>query len=187
MVGEKRRLIYSTIAVSLVGIVTGLFLGGGLLPSQASSQMYDEGTTTSKTELTIVHAHDGISPHEHPLITVVTITETTPHGYFHDFAAAMAPGMTPTATAVTFSTLAPNEVWVINREFLPRTITVPVGTTITWTNKDIEEHTVTFKNGLLNMRLVTSTSFFSHTFTEPGTFEYYCDPHPEMVGKVIVK
>ncbi|MDO8716220.1 MAG: plastocyanin/azurin family copper-binding protein [Dehalococcoidales bacterium] len=185
--GEKRRLIYSTIAVSLVGIVTGIFLGGGLLPSQAAQQQYDEKTITGKTELSIVHAHDDISQHAHPLITVVTITETTPHGTFHDFAAAMAPSMTSTAMAPTSSTLAPNEVWVINREFLPRTITVPVGTKVTWTNKDTEEHTVTFKNGLLNMRLTNRDAFFSYTFTEPGTFEYYCDPHPEMIGSVIVK
>lgn len=185
---ERKRLISTAIAVSLVGIVTGLFLGGDLLPSRpAALQQYDERTTATETKQAAVHAHDGISQHEHTVTTVVTTTETTPHGWFHDFAATMVPGMTPTTTASTTPKRAPNEVWVINREFLPQTITVPVGTTVTWTNKDDEEHTVTFEAGLLNRRLVARGTFFSHTFTENGTFTYYCDPHPEMVGKVIVE
>lgn len=183
---ERKRLIFTVIAVSLVGIVTGLFLMGDLLPSQAAYQLYDERVTTN-TKVTIRgHSHDDLLPHEHKVTTVITTTETTPHGYFHDFATAMASGMPPTAMAAT-PELAPNEVWVIRREFLPQTITVTVGTTITWTNKDDEEHTVTFDDGLLNRRLETRGSSFSHNFTERGTFTYNCDPHPEMTGKVIVE
>ena len=28
---------------------------------------------------------------------------------------------------------------------------------------------------------------FSYTFTKPGTYDYWCTIHPEMLGKVIVK
>ena len=183
--GEKRRLIYSTIAVSLVGIVTGLFLGGGLLPSQAVQQQYDEKTTTSKTELSIVHAHDGISQHAHPLITVVTITETTPHGTFHNFAAAMLPqGINATSI---ISAPAANEIWVWGREFRPNIMTVPVGTKVTWVNKEGEEHSVTStKAGLFDGSLAPYGSW-SYTFTEPGTYDYYCGPHSSMTGVINVK
>lgn len=187
VMSEKRRLICTAIAVILLGIASGLFLGGGLLPSQSASQMYDEKTTASRTELGIIHAHGDISRHEHKLITVVTITETTPHGYFHDFAAAMAvPGTTPTS-ATSPPARGTNEVWVINREFQPQTITVPVGTTVTWKNRDQEEHTVTFDDGFSYMRLTALGATANYTFTGPGTFSYYCDPHPEMTGKVIVR
>ncbi len=184
---EKRRLICTAIAVILLGIVTGLFLGGGLLPPQSASQMYDEKTTTSRTVLSIIHAHEDISRHEHKLITVVTITETTPHGTFHDFAATMAvPGTTPTSATSTPARGA-NEVWIITREFQPQTMTVPVGTTVTWKNRDHEEHTVTSDDGIFNMRLTAHDATTNYTFTVPGTFSYNCDPHPNMTGKVIVK
>ncbi len=187
MAGEKRRLICSTIAVSLVGIVTGLFLGGGLMPSQASNQMYNETTTISKTELSIVHAHDDVTQHEHPLITVVTVTETTPHGYFHDFATAMVPqGLTTMPTDGTPKQTA-SEVWVVASEFKPHTLTVPVGTKVTWVNKEGEEHEVTsVKPGIFSNPLVPFGSY-SYTFNEPGTYDYYCGPHSSMTGVIIVK
>ena len=47
---ERKRLTLTAIAVALVGIVTGLLLGGGLLPSQAAYQIYDERVTTETTE-----------------------------------------------------------------------------------------------------------------------------------------
>ena len=185
MVGEKRRLIYSTIAIILVGIVTGLFLGGGLLPSQAAQQQYDEKTTTSKTELTIVHAHDGFSQHTHSLITVVTVTETTSHGSFHNFAAAMLPQGVNTTSII--SAPAANEVWVVGLEFRPNTLNVPVGTKVTWINKMGEEHDVSsVKPGLFGQPLVPYGSY-SYTFTEPGIFDYFCAPHSGMIGSVTVK
>ena len=187
MVGEKKRLIYSTIAVSLVGIVTGLFLGGGLLPSQAAQQLYNEKTTTSKTELSVVHAHDGISQHEHPLITVVTVTETTPHGTFHDFAAEMMPRGATTLPAGVTPKQTTSEVWIVASEFKPNTLTIPVGTRVTWVNKESEEHDVTsVKPGMFTNPLVPFGSY-SFTFTEPGTYDYYCGAHSSMTGVIIVK
>ncbi len=185
---EKKRLFFTSVAVILVGTVTGLFLGGNLLPSRAANQLYDEKVTEVKVQSVTVHAHDDVSVHEHKVTTVVTVIETTPHGYFHDFT-SMIPSVTTSAAIKPLipSKIAPNEVWIINREFLPQTMTVKAGTTLTWTNKDMEEHTVTFSNGLINMRLVARGVSFNYTFTERGTFDYYCDPHREMKGKLIVE
>lgn len=186
MVGEKIRLIYSTIAIILVGIVTGLFLGGGLLPSQAAQQQYDEKTTTSKTDFTIVHAHDGFSQHTHSLITVVTVTETTQHGSFHNFAAAMLSPGTATQEA-SAPKQAANEVWVWGREFRSNIMTVLVGTKVTWVNKEGDVHSVTsMKAGLFDGTLAPYGSW-SYTFTEPGTYDYYCGPHSDMTGVIMVK
>ena len=185
--GENKRLIFSIIAIVLVGILTGLFVGGGLLPSQAATQQYDEKTATSRTELSIVHAHDGVSQHAHPLITVVTVTETTPHGTFHDFAAAMTPGTNTTADSK--SARGPNEVWLVGNNFVPWTITIPVGTKVTWVNKTTSGHTVTSDTDLFSQILGFNSDSFSYTFTGKGVFLYHCTPHVAggMIGKVIVE
>jgi plastocyanin len=79
-------------------------------------------------------------------------------------------------------------VKIDNFVFGPDTLTVSVGTTVTWINQDDIPHTVvasdkhTFKSKVLD-----SDERFSFTFTKPGEFGYFCSLHPHMVGKVIVK
>jgi plastocyanin len=73
--------------------------------------------------------------------------------------------------------------------FTPKTITIPVGTTVRWTNNGNAPHTVTstsspkaFDSGTLN-----SGDTFQHTFTTAGQFPYRCNIHPSMTGTVIVE
>lgn len=84
---------------------------------------------------------------------------------------------------------ATSEVKIDNFSFGPATLTVPVGTTVTWTNRDDIPHTVvssddakTFKSKVLD-----TDEKFSFTFTKPGTYPYFCSIHPKMTGKVIVQ
>lgn len=72
-------------------------------------------------------------------------------------------------------------------------LTIPVGTTVTWTNADPIEHTATeYLDGfpkpdaLFDFALPPEASE-SHTFTEPGTYEVGCVPHPAMQMLVIVE
>ncbi len=81
----------------------------------------------------------------------------------------------------------PNEVWIPGREFRPYTITVPVGTKVTWTSKDGEEHSVTSDTDLFHGALYALGISWSYTFDTPGTFEYSCNIHSEMTGKIIVE
>jgi plastocyanin len=81
------------------------------------------------------------------------------------------------------------EVKIDNFSFGPATVTVPVGTTITWTNRDDIPHTVvssddpkTFKSKVLD-----TDDKFSFTFTKAGIYPYFCSIHPKMTGKVIVQ
>ena len=76
-----------------------------------------------------------------------------------------------------------------NFSFGPVTLTVPVGTTVTWTNRDdIPHNTVstddpkTFKSKALD-----TNEKFSFTFSKPGTYSYFCSIHPKMTGKIIVQ
>ena len=64
-------------------------------------------------------------------------------------------------------------------------MTIRVGTTVTWTNKDDGEHTVTSDDGVFNGS-VTDGATFSFTFTEAGEFPYHCDIHRSMKTKIIV-
>ena len=81
------------------------------------------------------------------------------------------------------------EVKIDNFSFGPVTLTVPVGATVTWTNRDDIPHTVvstddpkTFKSKVLD-----TDEKFSFTFSKPGTYSYFCSIHPKMTGKVIVQ
>jgi plastocyanin len=68
----------------------------------------------------------------------------------------------------------------------PATITVPVGTTILWTNKDVAPHTVTGRNGAFNSGTLEQNQTFAFTFNSAGTFDYFCAIHPFMTATVIV-
>jgi len=81
----------------------------------------------------------------------------------------------------------PDEVFIQSFAFNPATITVPVSTTITWTNKDAVAHTVTSDNGLFDSGSMNTNITYSHQFTTAGTFNYHCTVHPTMLAKVIVQ
>ena len=79
------------------------------------------------------------------------------------------------------------QVNIFNYKFDPETVTVPVGTTVTWTNKDEIPHTVASSDKSFqgSSGLDTGDSY-SYTFSKPGTYSYYCTLHPFMKGKVVV-
>lgn len=76
-------------------------------------------------------------------------------------------------------------VVIENDKFMPTSLEVKVGDTVTWINKDDTDHAVFFDNGAVDEKLPVGSSV-SHTFTEKGEFSYLCQIHPEMQGKVIV-
>ena len=81
-----------------------------------------------------------------------------------------------------------SEVDIKDHTFTPATLTVVAGTKVTWTNHDEDPHTVAesgAKKHFHSAALDTNDSY-SFTFTEPGTYEYFCTMHPMMVGKIVV-
>ncbi len=81
------------------------------------------------------------------------------------------------------------EVKIDNFSFGPVTLTVPVGTTVTWTNRDDIPHTVVSTDDpkAFKSKVLDTDEKFSFTFSKPGTFPYFCSVHPKMTGKVIVQ
>ena len=83
-----------------------------------------------------------------------------------------------------------NEIFIQSDKwdaFNPPSITVSQGTTITWTNKKNEKHTVTSDDGLLDSGDLDKGKKFSYTFSTAGTFRYHCMHHSAMRGTVIVQ
>jgi plastocyanin len=78
-------------------------------------------------------------------------------------------------------------VKIDNFVFGPQTITVPVGTTVTWTNADDIPHTSVSTEGVFKSKVLDTDEKFSYTFTKAGTYPYYCTIHPKMTGKVVVQ
>ncbi len=93
---------------------------------------------------------------------------------------------TPSMTATNNPT-AGADVKIDNFTFGPQIITVPVGSTVTWTNKDDIPHTSVSTDGVFKSKVMDTDEKFSYTFTKPGTYPYYCTIHPKMTGQVVVK
>jgi plastocyanin len=92
---------------------------------------------------------------------------------------AATPGDKPASSA---------EVKIDNFSFGPTSITVPTGTTITWTNNDDVPHVISSDdNKMFKSKALDTDDHFSFTFTKPGTYNYYCAIHPKMTAKIVVQ
>jgi plastocyanin len=109
--------------------------------------------------------------------------------------ATVPPTEQPTQMAPTEQPMqqgATVEIAMKDISFQPSTITIKVGTTVTWTNDDPVAHTVTSgtrgnPSGLFDSGNVGPGQTFSFTFNEPGTYDYYCKIHSGMDGVVVVE
>ena len=79
-----------------------------------------------------------------------------------------------------------SDVAIDNFRFAAPAITVPVGTTVTWTNRDDVPHNVVSTDNAFKSPVLDTDQKFSQTFETPGTFKYYCSLHPRMTGQVVV-
>jgi plastocyanin len=74
-------------------------------------------------------------------------------------------------------------VTVGGMSFSPRSVTVKVGATVTWTWSG-RMHDVRFSDGPASP--VQSQGTWARTFAKTGTYTYHCDLHPMMTGTVVV-
>ena len=74
-----------------------------------------------------------------------------------------------------------------NFTFVPARLTVKAGTTVTWRNEDDIPHTVTSASQRFKSKALDTDDSFSFTFTEPGTYEYFCSLHPRMTATIVVE
>src|SRR5438270_24467 len=93
----------------------------------------------------------------------------------------------PSVTANDQPSAATAEVKIDNFSFGPQTLTIPVGATVTWTNRDDIPHTVVSTDGVFKSKVRDTDETFSYTFTKAGTYPYFCSIHPKMTGQVLVQ
>jgi plastocyanin len=83
-----------------------------------------------------------------------------------------------------------NEVVIADYKFVPQTLTVPVGTTVTWVNRDLAPHTAThrsFGDEPFDTGTMVSGAVFPHTFKTAGSYDYLCVLHQGMMGTIVVQ
>ncbi len=100
--------------------------------------------------------------------------------------ATVAPAPAVASASAQPTAVATSAVSIESFEFKPAVITVPVGTTVTWTNKDVEQHTVTARDKTFNSDAIAGDKTFTFTFSKAGSFDYFCLIHPHMTGTVVV-
>ena len=79
------------------------------------------------------------------------------------------------------------DVKIDNFSFGPSELTVPAGTTVTWTNRDDIPHTVVSTDKVFKSKVLDTDDKFSFKFDKAGTYPYFCSIHPKMTAKVIVQ
>jgi plastocyanin len=110
-------------------------------------------------------------------------------------AAVIVSALTACSSASTQVGKAPipanaNEVVIYDYKFVPQTLTVPVGTTVMWVNRDIAPHTAThrsFGDEPFDTGSMSHKETFSHTFKTAGRYPYLCIFHQGMMGMIIVQ
>ena len=80
-----------------------------------------------------------------------------------------------------------NAVDITGFAFSPETLTISIGDTVAWTNKESATHTATADGGEFDSGNLGNGDTFSHTFTAAGTYTYYCKIHTSMTSTIIVE
>ncbi|WP_217242332.1 cupredoxin family copper-binding protein [Streptomyces sp. AC555_RSS877] len=73
--------------------------------------------------------------------------------------------------------------------FSPAALSVPVGSTVTWTNQDTAPHDVKTTSGPVSIHspMLNKGQSWSFTFGTPGSYGYYCTVHPDMTARITVR
>ena len=91
--------------------------------------------------------------------------------------ATVAPAADPGAAATASANIV---------DFDHRSLTVPAGTAVTWTNRGDFIHTTTSVDNLWDSDFLESGETFSFIFSQPGTYDYLCNLHPDMTATITV-
>lgn len=95
---------------------------------------------------------------------------------------------TPEA-APTEQAAGSTEVVIQGFAYGPPELTVPIGSTVTWTNMDSAAHTVSGSDRevMPESGSIGQGETYENTFAAAGTFAYVCGFHPYMTGTVVVE
>lgn len=179
--------VLSTSAVSSIAS-TGA-TSGGIITDDGGGGITERGvcwSTSSSPTIAGSHTSDGTGKGSFTS-NLTGLSASTPY-----FVRAYATNSAGTAYGnevafTTISTQSGNEVTIQGMAFSPQTLTVPVNTTVKWTNNDGISHTVTSDTALFDSGTISSGDTYSFKFTSTGTFNYHCKIHPGMTATIIVQ
>ena len=97
---------------------------------------------------------------------------------------APKPKPKPRARAIA---AASGSVTIADFSFTPGSLTITQGDTVTWVNNGPTPHSATANDGSFNTGILKAGQSASHTFSQAGTFSYFCQPHPFMKATVVVQ
>ena len=103
---------------------------------------------------------------------------------FHDVNHPIA--ITDVPLEAEMQTTGGQEVVIDNFSFAPGTVSVPLGTTVIWTNHDDVPHNVVSTEQKFRSPVLDTDERFSHRFDSPGAYTYFCSIHPKMSGRIVV-
>jgi plastocyanin len=101
-------------------------------------------------------------------------------------ATAVGPPSAAASAAPSSAGGGASAVTIQNFSFNPQTVTVKIGTKVTWTNQDSTAHTVTFDTGGAKSGNLAQGATYDQTFSSAGSLTYHCSIHPSMTGTVMV-
>jgi len=196
-IGAGEHIRAAAVAVPVVAVALILAIGGGALWARSPERTSDAGA--SSTPADTVAPTTPASTSTAPATTAPASTAPPPT---RSRSESTAPGSDPPRTTAAPdttaapprtqpATTAPAEsgnvvVTIVDFNFGPETLEIPVGTTVEWVNEDSFDHTVEANDGSFVSEDMGTGDRFTFTFTEPGTFDYICGIHPSMTGSIVV-
>lgn len=186
--GDQQRALRDTTLsrrdiVLLMGRAVGVTVGAALLAACGTAGNTATAIGPPTTAAVTAGATRQASPATRSSAATAPMSATT---------VATAPLAHPSGVSSTVAasrvpaTPGPVEVQIVDFAFVPATLTVPMGTTVIWTNTGVE-HTTTSRDNVWGSEVLERGDTFTFTFTQPGTYPYLCGLHPDMVAVVIVR
>jgi 3',5'-cyclic AMP phosphodiesterase CpdA len=105
---------------------------------------------------------------------------------YHDINHPIAITDVPLDEGMTADGPEARNIVVDNFSFTPSAATVPIGTSVVWTNRDDVPHNVISTEKKFTSPVLETDEHFSHRFEAAGTYPYYCSIHPKMTGQIVV-
>jgi plastocyanin len=104
---------------------------------------------------------------------------------FHDVNHPIAITDVPLESEMTSASA--HDIVLDNFSFVPAGASVPLGTTIAWTNRDDVPHDVVSVEQKFKSPVLDTDQQFSHRFDAPGTYKCLCSIHPKMTGQIVIE